>query len=164
MVCWSLGENNESWKEIANWVETELKKSKQRTRFKPPDLSLIQWHPRTHLEYDGMTLLKSQDKWGSFDWLFDISCYYNDEEFETLNDGPQPCPSLSNSRQNQTYKSVTELQFRMICWSLGESNVDSGKKSRIKLKLHLKIEAANSSQTSHHLLPSIWYNDSYERT
>ena len=88
----------------------------------------------------------------------------NDEEFEKLNDGPRPAPSLSNSRQNQTYKSVTEVQIRMICWSLGESNVDSGKKSRIELKLNLKIEAANSSQTSRHLLPSLWYNDSHERT
>ena len=39
----------------------------------------------------------------------------NEEEFEKLNDGPRPGPSLSNSRQNQTYKSVTELQCRMIC-------------------------------------------------
>ena len=28
-----------------------------------------------------------------------------------------------NSRQNQTPKSATQLQLRMICWSLGESNV-----------------------------------------
>ena len=39
----------------------------------------------------------------------------NDEEFEKLNDGPRPRPSLSNSRQTQTCKSVTELQLRMIC-------------------------------------------------
>ena len=52
----------------------------------------------------------------------------------------------------------------MICWSLGKSNVDSGKKWRIELKLNLKLEAANSSQTSRHLLPSLWCNDSPERT
>ena len=39
----------------------------------------------------------------------------NNEEFEKLNDGPRPRPSLPNSRQNQTYKPVTELQFRIIC-------------------------------------------------
>ena len=39
----------------------------------------------------------------------------NNEEFEKRNDGPRPHPSLSNSRQNRTYKSVTELQLRMIC-------------------------------------------------
>ena len=53
------------------------------------------------------------------------------------------CPSLQNAARIDTN-------------TIKDALLKSGKKSRIELKLNLKIEAANSSQTSHHLLPSFW--------
>ena len=65
---------------------------------------------------------------------------------------------IKHSNQSQNYNSEWSVEVWEKVMLILEKNWE------IELKLNLKIEAANSYQTSRHLLPSLWYNDSHEHT
>ena len=104
MAAECLTANDEEVKVI---FETTVKKHFLKSP--SPAVSLIQWLPQTHLEYDGMILLKFQEKQGSLDDFFEVSRYQRWGRTSNF----LKRPLRSNFRDNNQGSKVKAMNIRI---------------------------------------------------